>query len=64
MTQIATQLQIRYGANKATKGENMPNARPAPHEQIFPIVMGFWQARAFAVATQLGLAEFLAEGVP
>ena len=40
----------------------MQNARPTPQERIFPIVMGFWQARALAVATELGLAELLAEG--
>jgi hypothetical protein len=37
-------------------------AKLAPHEQILSIVQGFWQARALAVATELGLAEFLAEG--
>lgn len=40
----------------------MQDAQPAPQERIFPIVMGFWQARALAVATELGLAELLAEG--
>jgi hypothetical protein len=40
----------------------MQNAISAPQEQILPIVMGFWQARALAVATELGLPEFLAEG--
>src|SRR5260370_36510726 len=34
----------------------------APHEQILSIVQGFWQARALAVATELAVAEFLAEG--
>ena len=36
----------------------MQNARPTPQERIFPIVMGFWQARALAVATELGLQNF------
>jgi hypothetical protein len=26
--------------------------KPAPEEQILPLVMGFWQARALAVATE------------
>jgi len=34
----------------------------APHEQIFSIVLGFWQARALTVATELGLPDLLAEG--
>jgi hypothetical protein len=34
----------------------------APHEQIFLILLGSWQARALAVATELGLADLLAEG--
>ena len=40
----------------------MQNTNPAPQEQILPIVLGFWQARALAVATELGLADLLAEG--
>jgi Dimerisation domain len=36
--------------------------KPAPEEQILPLVMGFWQARALAVATELGLSDLLAEG--
>jgi hypothetical protein len=40
----------------------MQNAKPAPQEQIFPIIIGFWQARALAVATELGLPELLSEG--
>jgi O-methyltransferase domain/Dimerisation domain len=40
----------------------MQNEQPAPQEQILPIVIGFWQARALAVAAELGLAELLAEG--
>jgi hypothetical protein len=35
---------------------------PAPHEQTFKIVVGFWQSRALAVATELELADFLAAG--
>jgi hypothetical protein len=35
---------------------------PAPHEQILNIVMGFWQSRALAVATELELADLLADG--
>ena len=40
----------------------MQNTKPAPHEQILSIVLGFWQARALAVATDLGLPDILAEG--
>jgi len=40
----------------------MQNAKPAPQERVSSMVMGFWQARALAVATELGLAELLAEG--
>ena len=40
----------------------MEDAQPKPQDRIFPIVMGFWQARAFAVATDLGIAELLSEG--
>ena len=29
----------------------MQNTKPASHEQILSIVVGFWQARALAVAT-------------
>jgi hypothetical protein len=35
---------------------------PAPHEQIMSIMMGFWQSRALAVATELELADLLADG--
>ena len=35
---------------------------PPPHEQILNIVMGFWHSRALAVATELELAELLADG--
>jgi hypothetical protein len=34
---------------------------PAPHEQIFAMTLGFWQSRALAVATELGLADLMAE---
>ena len=40
----------------------MQNTKPAPHEQILSIVLGFWQARALAVATELGLPDLLADG--
>jgi O-methyltransferase domain/Dimerisation domain len=40
----------------------MQNTKPAPQEQILPIVLGFWQARALAVATELGVPDLLAEG--
>lgn len=40
----------------------MQNTNVAPQEQILPIVLGFWQSRALAVATKLGLADLLAEG--
>jgi hypothetical protein len=37
-------------------------SRLAPHEQIFSLILGFWQGRALAVATEMGLAELLADG--
>jgi hypothetical protein len=40
----------------------MQNTKPALQEQIFSIVLGFWKARALAVATELGLPDLLAEG--
>jgi hypothetical protein len=40
----------------------MQNTKSAPQEQILPIVLGFWQARALAVATELGLPDLLAKG--
>ena len=40
----------------------MQNTKPAPQEQIFSIVLGFWQARALAVATELGLPDLLVAG--
>jgi hypothetical protein len=39
----------------------MQNTKPAPHEQIISIVPGFWQARALAVATELGLPDLLVD---
>ena len=39
----------------------MQNTKPVPQEQIFSIVLGFWQARALAVATELGLSDLFAE---
>jgi SAM-dependent methyltransferase len=35
---------------------------PTPHEHITSILLGQWQARAVALATELGLADLLAEG--
>jgi len=35
---------------------------PVPEEQILSFVLGFWQSRALAVATELGLPDLLAEG--
>jgi hypothetical protein len=35
---------------------------PEPHEQILNIIKGFWQSRALAVAAELELADFLADG--
>src|SRR5215470_3553513 len=43
-------------------GVSMQNKKSAPNEQIFSIVLGFWQARALAVATELGLPDLLSEG--
>jgi hypothetical protein len=39
----------------------MSNSTSTPEELIYSIVLGFWQARALAVATELGLADLLAE---
>jgi len=39
----------------------MQSTTPTPHEQILSIVLGFWQARAIAVATKLGLPDLVAE---
>ena len=36
--------------------------KTAPQERILPIVLGYWQARAIAVATELGVPDLLAEG--
>jgi len=38
------------------------NTKPSPQEQILSIVLGFWQARALAVAAELGVPGLLAEG--
>lgn len=35
---------------------------PAPHEQLFSISLGYWQANVVGLATKLGLADLLAEG--
>jgi hypothetical protein len=40
----------------------MKSATPQPHEQILSIVLGFWQARAVAIATELGVPDLLANG--
>jgi hypothetical protein len=40
----------------------MQNTKAAPQEQILSMVLGYWQARALAVATELGLPDLLAEG--
>ena len=40
----------------------MQNTKLAPQEQILSIVLGFWQARALAVATELGVPDLLANG--
>lgn len=42
--------------------QDIQNIRPAPHEQILSIVLGYWQANALGVATRLGLADLLATG--
>jgi hypothetical protein len=42
-------------------GVTMENTKSTPQEQILPIVLGFWQARALAVATDLGLPDLLAK---
>src|ERR1700747_3151446 len=34
----------------------------APHEQVLAITEGFWHSRALAVATELEIAELLADG--
>ena len=42
----------------------MPKNTPrptAPHEQILAMIVGFWQSRALAVATELELADLIAE---
>lgn len=40
----------------------MQNVSLAPHEQIQSIIVGFWQAKALALATTLGVADHLADG--
>jgi hypothetical protein len=39
-----------------------PSAASAPHQHVLNIVMGFWQSRCLAVATELDLAELLKDG--
>ena len=39
----------------------MSNSTSTPEERIYSIVLGFWQARALAVATELGLADLLGD---
>jgi hypothetical protein len=36
--------------------------KAAPQEQILPIVLGYWQARAFAATTELGVPDLLTQG--
>ena len=38
------------------------SSKAAPPEQILLIVLGYWQARALAVATELGVPDLLAQG--
>jgi hypothetical protein len=45
-----------------TKGVNLQSTKPSPHEQLFLQVIHFWQARATAAATEMNLADHLAEG--
>jgi hypothetical protein len=40
----------------------MQDIKPAPHERIFSVLLGFWQARAIAVATESGLSALLVKG--
>ena len=40
----------------------MQNNRPAPHEQILSIILGYWQANVLGLATKLGLADLLDKG--
>src|SRR5258705_9129540 len=55
---------IRNQSSKETRqiGALMQDIKPAPHEQIFSVLLGFWQARALAVATELGLSDLLVKG--
>lgn len=34
----------------------------APHERLLALIFGFWQARALAAVTELGIADLLASG--
>jgi hypothetical protein len=38
----------------------MQNTKPAPHEQIFSTVLGFWRVRALAVATEYSVSPWRA----
>ena len=40
----------------------MPHDQVAPNELILSLLFGFWQGRALAVATEMGLADLLADG--
>jgi hypothetical protein len=45
-----------------SEGVSTRNASPAPHEQVLATVLGFWRARALALARELGVRDLLAEG--
>ena len=47
---------------RRTDGVNTSSTKAAPQEQILTFVLGFWQSRALAVATDLGLPDLLAKG--
>src|SRR5262249_37947705 len=55
-------LRVTQPEHIGAREVNMQNTKPVPQEQIFSIVLGFWQARALAVATELGLPDLLADG--
>jgi O-methyltransferase domain/Dimerisation domain len=40
----------------------LQNMKPSPQEQILSTILGFWQARTLALATELSIADHLAEG--
>jgi hypothetical protein len=40
----------------------MANTKPTPHEQVLSIILNFWQGRAVAMATELGLPNLLVDG--